>query len=96
MREEIEMPNETIIYAVMAGYDYEGSQVIKAFSSEDAANELRQACEDYRKTQPNTPVDSAGWYEQLISWEKGHPAGESCASADGYWVGEITLVSQGE
>ncbi|MBV2205577.1 MAG: hypothetical protein KUL87_09150 [Pseudomonas sp.] len=87
------MPIETTIYVVMARYDYEGSQAIKAFSSEDSAHELKQRCEEYSKTRPATPIDSEDWYEQLVSWEKQHPAGELDSSADGYWVREMTLVS---
>lgn len=88
------MPEERTVYAVMHCIDYEGSSVIKAFVCKEAAERFQQACEAYEKTKRELPDHSDdGWYERLIAWEKGHPAGEFGSGADRYSIREITLVA---
>ena len=71
------------IYLLEECYDYKGSTVIKAYVSQDAAEEAKRLCEEYKS--------KFNW--ETWDWHAPHPFGDLvCSSADGYTITDTELV----
>ena len=88
------------VYIVMAQTYHEGSDPVRAFLDEVAANEFAARCEAHERKAPqapaieDTPENDAKheeFWEKYKRWRKRHPAGESNALCDSFPVWEIPL-----
>lgn len=68
------------IYVVQAIDQYEGAELLRAFTTKEAANEFQKTCQAYLDTRPRFagPVNALGYdqhMERLRAWEQAAPKG---------------------
>lgn len=85
------------IHIVIAKYDYEGYDVIKAFKKESSALGLLQEIDKYEEGRLQCPEidDPDKAWTEFYKWQErfknGHPAGAIFESADDYVMFKIEL-----
>lgn len=85
------------IYLCVGSNQYEGSENIRAFVFEGAAQALADACTAYKKSRPRAPeveASDAAWrrFDRMEkNWQKHHPAGPTHYEKDYYTVESIEL-----
>ena len=92
--EGVAAPVKNLVHLVMSSVDYEnGTTVVKAFSSESKAEAFLREIHTYQDTKPSPQASDTNWYEDTyLPWRKAHPAGESNADKDSYYIESVEVI----
>ncbi|WP_342051262.1 hypothetical protein [Cupriavidus sp. OTU4054] len=89
------------VHMVTADADYDGADVLRAFTTDAAAKAFAEKCRSYSDTRPtppnvieDSPENDRAWDEynaRQRRWEARHPAGEDYAHHDHFSVSPLKL-----
>jgi hypothetical protein len=84
------------IYLVLACVNWEGSEVIKAYTDKNMAGAFAEICTEYPKLSPCPDVNVQDdiwdeWDKERVRWENNHPGGDKAIFADLFAVNEVIL-----
>lgn len=92
---------ESKCFVVVAATDYEGYSALKAFYSEQLAQDFADQCTAYKQTHSgwvDSSLPQAEWdaaHEVMMVWEAAHPARPHCR-ADRYEVQVLPFIAADE
>lgn len=90
----------TTIYIVFAYSPYEGSNNLRAFTEQAAAEEFKAKCEEHHKRMPQyldgspeiTDEQYEAWQREHDEWECSHPGGKAALYHEGFDIEVLDLV----